>query len=184
MFGALKFRDVFSIPVTPVTGVVAAGSKGGGVIPVTASISPSAATFGNIANFKKWVAIIPFGSGGATTLYNAWWAGASASGGTFSMLPASSTSTFSASATYASSINPQYSGASSVSNFGSNGVLVMEIRGEYINNLNSGINWIQPILSVTNASGTAAIVSLAFESGSEQASYYDGAFVLQETDSF
>ncbi len=180
MFANLKFRDEFSFPAL---GLLpqnrATGSYAGAAIPVAAALATSAGPAGNYANFKKWVAIVLTGSGAAGSLYNAWWGGASASGGTFSMLPASSTATFSGSTLYVA-------GASnSVGTYGSAAAIVMEIRGEYINGLNSGITWLAPIVSITGASAYAAAIVFAFDSGSEQASLYDqSGFVLAETDSF
>ncbi len=180
MFASLKFRDEFSFAAL---GILpqnrATGSFAGAAIPVAAAIATSAGPAGNYANFKKWIAIVLTGSGGATSQYNAWWGGASASGGTFSMLPASSTSTFSGSTVYSA-------GASaSAGTYGSAAALVMEIRGEYINGLNSGITWIAPIISISGVSAYAAAVTFAFDSGSQQASLYDQTgFVLQETDAF
>ncbi len=180
MFAALKFRDEFSFPAL---GILpqnrATGSFAGAAIPVAAAQVTSAGPVGNYANFKKWVAIVLTGSGGATSQFNAWWGGASASGGTFSALPASSTSTFSGSTQY-------IAGASaSAGTYGSANAFVMEIRGEYINGLNSGITWIAPIISISGVSAYAAAVVFAFDSGSNQASLYDQlGFVLQETDAF
>jgi hypothetical protein len=122
------------------------------------------------------------GSGAATTLWNAWIAGGSGSAGSASViLPASSTSTFSGSASYGSGSN---------SNYASAGMIVMEIRGEYINGLGSNFSWIRPVASITTASGYMSLVSMAFDSGCEAAALYDFnssvgvGFVVQETDSF
>jgi len=186
MFANLKFRDEFSFPVAALLPQNrATGSYGGGVIPTGASYAASTGPAGNYANFKKWVAIVLTGSGGATTLWNAWWGGASASNGTFSMLPASSTSTFSGSQTYVAAASAQY---------GSAACFVMEVRGEYLQGLNSagaygstGITWIQPIVSISGVSAYTAILTFAFDSGTSQASLYDvnsAAYVLQETDAF
>ena len=196
MFANLKFRDEFSFPVAALLPQNrATGSYGGGVVPVAAQkylnfqATSAGPTLGNYANYKKWVAIVLTGSGGATSQFNAWWGGASGgsagSGGTFSALPASSTSTFSGSQTYVAAASAQY---------GSAGVLVMEIRGEYLQGLNSaggygstGITWIQPIVSISGVSAYTAILTFAFDSGTSQASLYDvnaGAYVLQETDAF
>ncbi len=179
-FANLKFRDEFAFPAL---GLLpqnrATGSFAGAAIPVTANQVTSAGPSGNYGDFRKWVAIVLTGSGGATSLYNAWWGGASASGGTFSALPASSTSTFSGSTQYSA-------GASaSAGTYGSAAALVMEIRGEYINGLNSGITWIAPIVSISGVSAYAAAVVFAFEGGINQASLCDQlGFVLQETDAF
>ncbi len=176
MFANLKFRDVFAFPGTFLPPQNrATGSFAGGIIPVAAAQATSVGPQGNYANFKKWGALVLTGSGGATTLWNAWWGGASASGGTYSMLPASSTSTFSGSATYG--VTTQ---------FGSAAAFWLEIRGEYINGLNSGITYIAPIVSISGVSAYAAIATFAFVSGVEQASLYDvtSGFILQETDAF
>ncbi len=181
MFAALKFRDEFSFPAL---GLLpqnrATGSFAGAAIPVAAAQATSAGPAGNYANFKKWIAIVLTGSGAAGSLYNAWWGGASASGGTFSPLPASSTSTFSGSTNYIAGAS-----ASGGGTYGSAAALVMEIRGEYIQGLNSGITWIAPIVSISGASAYAAITVFAFDSGTNQASLFDATgFVLQETDAF
>jgi hypothetical protein len=185
MFAALTFRNVFSFPALGIPPqLYATGSAAGTAIQVTAGQATSAGPAGNYANFKKWVFILQTGSGATTTLWNAWIAGGSGSAGSASiMLPASSTSTFSGSGTYG--VTTQ---------FGSAGVLVMEIRGEYINGLNSNFSWIKPVMSITGASAYAALLSLAFLGGSEQASLYDfnsttsagvtTGFCMQETDAF
>ncbi len=181
MFASLKFRDEFSFPAL---GLLpqnrATGSFAGAAIPVAAALATSAGPAGNYANFKKWIAIVLTGSGAAGSMINAWWGGASASGGTFSMLPASSTGTYSGSTPYIAGAS-----ASAPGTYGSAAAIVMEIRGEYINGLNQGITWIAPIVSVGGASAYAAAVVFAFDSGSDQASLYDQTgFVLAETDSF
>lgn len=186
MFANLKFRDVFSNPVIASSGLgpslASTGSHGYGAIPVAAAQATSAGPAGNYANFKKWVALVQIGSVPTTTLLNAWWGGASASGGTYSMLPASSTLTYSLSASYSQSLG---FGGGSISNYPSlGGWAAMEIRGEYINGLNSGITWIQPIVSLTNSTANIACLSLAFEAGSQQASFYDATPIITETDSF
>ncbi len=176
MFANLKFRDHFAFPALGVPPqLYTTGSVKGTAFPVTCSQATSLGPVGNYADFKKWVAVLNTGSGAVTTLWNAWWGGASASGGTYSALPATSTSTFSGSATYG--ITTQ---------FGSAAAIVMEIRGEYLQGLNSGITWIAPIMSITTASAYAQMSVYAFDSGSDQASYYDvnSGFVLQETDAF
>lgn len=175
MFATLKFRDAFSFPALGIPPqLYATGSTAGNAVQVAAANATSAGPAGNYADFKKWVFIAQTGSGGATTLWNAWIGGASASGGTFSALPASSTSTFSGSATYG--VSTQY---------GSAAAIVMEIRGEYIQNLGSGVTWLKPIVSISGASGYMSCLSLAFDSGSDPASLYDlSGYVLQETDSF
>jgi hypothetical protein len=182
MFASLKFRDVFSFPAVGLAPQqLATGSIQGSAIPVAGANATSAGPAGNYANFGKWGFLVQLGSGAVTTRYNAWIGGASVSNGTFSMLPASSTSLFSGSATYSQA---QGYGGTSVSGYGSAGAFWMEIRGEYLNGLNSGITYIAPIVSVTGASGTAAIASFAFSSEQMQASLYDIAYILQETDSF
>jgi hypothetical protein len=197
MFANLKFRDEFALPAVGLSPqLYATGSHGGAVIPVAAFNTQPASLFGpsgNFAGFKKWVALVQTGSGGATTLWNAWWGGGSTSNGTMSALPATSTSTFSGSGTYSPAaslmaVPGQQSAAFSASlQYGSSAFLVMEIRAEYINNLGSSITWIQPIVSITGASAYASILTFAFDAGSVQASLYDGNFqalVLQETDAF
>lgn len=111
------------------------------------------------------------------------------------MLPASSTSTFSGSGSYGSvfvvnSSNSAQSYSFLGSAYGSAATIVMEIRGEYINGLGSNFSWIKPVMSITTASAYAALLSLAFEGGADQASLYDfnsyngQGFCLQETDAF
>ncbi len=181
MFANLKFRDVFSFAALGIPPqLYATGSTAGAAIQVTCGQATSAGPAGNYANFKKWAFVLSMGSGGATTLWNAWINGGSGSAGSASvMLPASSTSTFSGSATYGTSV--QYASA---------GVLVMEIRGEYIAGLGSNFSWIRPVASITNASAYMSLLSLAYESGCEQASLYDFnsvngvGFCPQETDAF
>ena len=177
MFANVKFRDVFSFPaIGIVPQILATGSIAGSAIQVACGLATSAGPAGNQANFKKWAFIMQTGSAAATTLFNAWIAAGSGSATSASvMLPASSTSTFSGSGTYGVSTQ-----------FGSTAVVVMEIRGEYINGLGSNFTWIRPVMSVTNASGVAALLSLAFDGGCEQASLYDfnTGFCLQETDAF
>ena len=171
MFANQKFRDVFAFPTLGIPPqLYATGSTGGGVIPVTAT--------GNAGPANKWVFIGQTGSGAATTLWNFWVGGASASNGTFSALPATSTSTFSGSNSYSAA------GAGSLV-FGSKANVVMEVRAEYLQGLGSGITWIRPIMSITTASAYAALLSLAFAVESQPASLYDtvGA-VFAETDAF
>jgi|SRR5580698_542094 hypothetical protein len=176
MFATKKFRDVFSFqgPGIPPQ-LYATGSVAGTAIQVAAAGSLT----GNLAGFKKWVFIGQTGSGGATTLWNAWIAAGSGSAGSASIiLPATSTSTFSGSNSFA------VGSAGSVV-FGSQANIVMEIRGEYIAGLGSNFSWIRPVMSITGASAYAALLSLGFVSGSEPASNYDivGA-VFAETDAF
>ncbi len=176
MFANLKFRDIFAFPANGVPPLIyATGSAKGTAFPVTASQATSLGPVGNYADFRKWVAVLNTGSGATTTLWNAWWGGASASNGTFSILPATSTSTFSGSATYG--ITTQ---------FGSAAAIVMEVRAEYLQGLNSGITWLAPIMSITTASAYASLQVYAFDAGSNQASNYDVnvGYVLQETDAF
>ncbi len=170
-FASMKFRDAFGFPVPGISPLIfAAGSVGGTAIPVTASAT----------TFKKWVFIAQTGSGAAANTFNFWIGGASASGGTFSALPASSTAIISGSNSFAAT------GVGSTT-FGSQAIVVMEIRGEYIQGLNSGITWIKPIMSVTTGSCYAAVLSMGFLSEYEPASNYDwhsSTFVFAETDSF
>ena len=177
MFAAVKFRDVFAFPALGIPpSVYATGSVAGSGIQVACVPATSAGPAGNYGNFKKWAFIGQTGSGAATTLYKFWIAAGSGSATSISvMLPATSTSQISGSATYGAATQ-----------FGSAGVVVMEIRGEYINGLGSNFTWIAPVMSVTTASGTAALLSLAFDGASEQASLYDvnSGFCLQETDAF
>jgi len=183
MFANVKFRDVFSFPALGIPPqLYATGSTAGTAIQVTCGQAASTGPTGNYANFKKWVFLLSMGSGAATTLWNAWIAGGSGSAGSASViLPASSTSTFSGSASYGSGSN---------SNYASAGMIVMEIRGEYINGLGSNFSWIRPVASITTASGYMSLVSMAFDSGCEAAALYDFnssvgvGFVVQETDSF
>jgi hypothetical protein len=172
-----KFRDEFAFPQLGIPPqLYATGSTAGNAIQVAAGQATSAGPAGNYGNFKKWAFILQTGSGAATTLWNAWIAAGSGSAGSASvMLPASSTSTFSGSGTYGIATQ-----------FGSAAAIVMEVRGEYIQGLNSGFSWIKPVMSITTASAYAALLSLAYASGSEQASLYDvnSGFVLQETDAF
>lgn len=183
MFANVKFRDVFSFPALGIPPqLYATGSTAGTAIQVACGQATSAGPTGNYANFKKWVFILQMGSGANTTLWNAWINGGSGSAGSASvMLPASSTSTFSGSASY---------GSGSLSNYASAGVLVMEIRGEYINGLGSNFTWIRPVMSITGASAYAALLSLAFDGGIYPASLYDFnssvgvGFCPQETDAF
>lgn len=179
-FANIKFRDVFAFPALSLPPQNrATGSYAGGAIPVAGALATSAGPAGNYGNFKKWGALVLCGSGATTTLFNAWWGGASASGGTFSLLPASSTSTFSGSTQYVNGVS------ASNGTFGSAAAMFMEIRGEYINGLNSGITWIAPIVSISGASAYVAIADFAFVAGTNQASFFDAlGFILQETDAF
>ncbi len=94
------------------------------------------------------------------------------------MLPASSTSTFSGSNSFA------LAGPGSLV-YGSNANVVMEIRAEYLAGLGSNYSWIKPVMSITGASAFAALLSLGFVSGSEPASNYDSVgSVFAETDAF
>jgi hypothetical protein len=197
MFANLKFRDVFSFPAKGIPPqLYAAGSTQGGAIQVTCGPPTASGPTGNVANFKKWAFILQTGSGAAATTWNAWINGGSGSGGSCSvMLPASSTSTISGSGTYGSafvvnSTNSAQSYSYLGSNYGSAGVIVMEIRGEYINGLGSNFSWIAPVMSITTGSAYAALLPLAYESGCGPASLYDfnsfngTGFCLAETDSF
>jgi hypothetical protein len=176
MFASKKFRDVFTFPALGIPpALYATGSVAGTAVQIAAVGSGS----GNIGGFKKWVFIGQTGSGGATTTWNAWINGGSGSAGSASViLPASSTSTFSGSNSFAATT------LGSVV-FGSQCNIVMEIRGEYIAGLGSNFTWIRPVMSITGASAYAALLSLGFLSGSEPASNYDvtGA-VFAETDAF
>lgn len=171
-FASMKFRDAFGFPVPGIPPLIyAAGSTGGTAIPVSAAN-------GNV--FKKWVFIAQMGSGAAANTFNFWIGGASASGGTFSVLPASSTAIIS------SSNSASATGIGSTT-FGSNALVVMEIRGEYIQGLNLGITWIKPIMSVTTGSCYAAVLAMGFLSEYEPASNYDfqsSTYVMAETDAF
>ena len=170
-FASEKFRDVFCFPVPGISPLIfAAGSVGGTAIPVTGSANP----------FQKWVFIAQTGSGAAANTFNFWIGGASASGGTFSALPASSTLIISG------SNSASATGVGSTT-FGSQCLVVMEIRQEYIQGLNSGVTWIKPIMSVTTGSCYAAVLGMAYMSNYEPASNYDwhsSTFVMQETDAF
>jgi hypothetical protein len=181
MLSNVKFRDMFSFPALGVPPqLYATGSTAGTAIQVTCGQATSAGPAGNYANFKKWTFILSMGSGATTTLWNAWIAAGSGSAGSASViLPASSTSTFSGSATYGVATQ-----------FASAGVLVMEVRGEYINGIGSNFSWIRPVMSITTASAYASLLSLAWDSGCEQASLYDFnsvtgvGFCPQETDAY
>jgi len=197
MFANVKFRDVFSFPAKGIPPqLLNTGSTQGSAIQVTAGLAASNGPQGNYANFKKWAFIVQTGSGGNTTLWNAWINGGSGGATSCSvLLPASSTSTFSGSTSYgsifvANSANTTGSYSYLGSSFASAAVIVMEIRGEYINGLGSNFSYICPVVSITNASAYGACLSLAFDGGCEQASLYDFGsfsgvgFCLQETDSF
>lgn len=197
MWANVKFRDQFSFPAAGIPPqMYATGSAAGAAIQVAAGTATSAGPVGNYGNFKKWVFILQTGSGATTTLWNAWIAAGSGSATSASViLPASSTSTFSGSASYGSIfvVQPNNSAQSYSylgSSFGSQAVMVMEIRGEYINGLGSNFTWIKPVMSVSGASAYGALLSLAFSGGSSPASNYDFGsyngvgFCLQETDAF
>lgn len=174
MFATKKFRDVFSFPALGIPPqLYNVGSTSGPQFAVTALGSAT----GNVGGFKKWVFIGMTGSGATTTTWNFWVSGGSVSTGN-SMLPATSTSVFSGSNSFAAA------GVGSLV-FGSQCNVVMEVRGEYLQGLGSTINWIRPIMSITTASAYGALLSLAFLSGSEPASNFDvvGA-VFAETDAF
>jgi len=183
MFGAFKFTDVFAFPAIGVPPqLYNTGSTGGTAIQVTCGQATSAGPAGNYLNFKKWVFIVQTGSGGNGTLWNTWIAGGSGSAGSASvMLPATSTSTFSGSTQYVAGVS-----ASANGQYGSANIIVMEIRGEYIQGLGSGFSWIKPVVSITGASAYVSLLSMAFESGVEQASLgnANGGIPLQETDAF
>jgi hypothetical protein len=175
MFATKKFRDVFSFPTSPSIPpqLYATGSKNGSGVAVAALGSAT----GNVAGFKKWVFVGQTGSGGVATTWNFWVSGGSVSGGN-SMLPATSTSVFSGSNSFAATA------AGSVV-FGSNANVVIEVRAEYLGGLGSNILWIQPVMSITGASAYAALLALAFLSGSEPASLYDSTgAVFMELDAF
>ncbi len=174
MFASKKFRDVFSFPALGIPPLIyATGSASGQAIAVTALGSNT----GNVGGFKKWVFIGMTGSGATTTLWNFWVSGGSASTGN-SMLPATSTAVFSGSNSFSAT------GVGSTA-FGSACNVVIEVRQEYLAGLNSTINYIRPIMSLTTASAYGAVLSLAFLSGSEPASNFDktGA-VFYEVDAF
>lgn len=170
-FASMKFRDAFGFPVPGIPPLIyAAGSVGGTAVPVT----------GPTNTFNKWVFVAQTGSGAAANTFNFWIGGASASGGTFSMLPASSTLIISAS-------NSASATGSGSLTFGSNALVVMEIRQEYILGLGSGVTFIKPIMSVTTGSCYAAVLGMGFLSQYEPASNYDfnsSTYVIAETDSF
>lgn len=174
-FATDRFRDTFLFCQTAIEPTVyATGSVGGLAIPLAGQTCPA----------KKFVLIGQPGSGAATTQWNFWWGGASASGGTYSMIPSASTPIVSGSANYSASATGISAQSGSV--YGSAGVLVVEIREEAIANLNSGITWIRPIMSVTGASGIGAVLAMGFVCDYEPASLYDqplGA-VIAESDAF
>lgn len=171
-FASEKFRDVFGFPVPGIPPLIyAAGSVGGTAIPVAGTPSPT---------FGKWVFIGMMGSGAAANTFNFWIGGASASGGTFSALPSSSTAIISGS-------NSASATGIGSTTFGSNALVVMEIRQEYLQGLHSGITWIKPIMSITTGSCYAAVLAMGFLSQYEPASNYDfnsSTYVIAETDSF
>lgn len=174
-FATDKFHDgmmFIQVAMPPI--ILATGSLGGTAIPLSTQGCPA----------KKFVAIAQLGSGGATTTYQLWWGGASASGGTFSIIPSASTAIMSGSTNYSASQTGVPAGSGSV--YGSAGVLLVEIREEAIANLNSGITWIKPILSVGGVSGTAAVLALGYVSDYEPASYYDQpvGYVIVEANAF
>ena len=174
-FATDRFRDTMLFCQTALEPTVyATGSVGGSPIPISGQTCPA----------KKFVLIGQPGSGAATTQWNFWWGGASASGGTFSMIPSASVGLISGSTNYSASTATVPAGSGSV--YGSAGVVVIEIREEAIANLNSGITWIKPIMSVTGASGTGAVLALGYVSDYEPASYYDQPIgtVLVEADAF
>lgn len=174
-FATDKFRDTMGFLATGIQpGVINTGSTGGSAIPLAGQTAP----------FKKFAFIFSLGSCATTTTYNAWLGGASASGGTFSMIPNTSTFVVSGSANY-SALTGSISGQSG-SVYGSAGQLVIEIREEAIANLNSGITWLKPIISVTTASGNVNVLALGYVSDYEPASKYDQPLgtVLQEVDCF
>jgi hypothetical protein len=176
MFATKKFRDVFSFPV--VGGAIppqlyATGSRNGSGQAVAALGSAT----GNVAGFKKWLFIAQTGSGGATTAFNFWVSGGSVSGGN-SMLPATSTLTYSGANSFSAA------GTGSLV-FGSNMSVVIEVRQEYLLGLGSNVLWIQPVMSITGASAYASMLALAFLSGSEPASLYDATgAVFAELDAY
>ena len=171
-----KFHDVFSFPVLGIPPqLYATGSVAGAAVQIAAGGSLT----GNVGGAKKWVFIGQTGSGGATTQWNAWLAGGSGSGTSASvMLPATSTSTFSGSNSFAA-------GSAGSVVFGSQCNIIMEIRNEYIAGLGSNFTWIKPVMSITGASAYAALLTLGTVYGSEPASNYDAVgAVFQETDAF
>lgn len=176
MFATKKFRDVFGFLAQGIPPqLYATGSVAGTAIQVAAAGS----LLGNVGGFKKWVFIGQTGSGATTTLWNAWIAAGSGSAGSASvMLPATSTTTFSGSNSFAAA------GAGSLV-FGSLTNIVMEIRGEYIAGLGSNFTWIKPVMSITGASAYMALMSLGFLAGAEPASNYDSVgAVFVETDAY
>lgn len=161
-----KFRDTNGFPGAGIMPqILATGSIGTAPIPLT---SP--------ANMFRRMAFLGYtGSGGATTLYNAWVGGASASNGTFSVLPSTAISVFSGSASYGISTQ-----------FGSGALFMIDVRLDAIRALNSGVSWIKGIMSVTTASGTGMMIPIGYNPIYQPASFYDanGGFVNQEADMF
>ncbi len=157
-----KFRDMFSFPALGLPPQIrAAGSFAGTPIAVAALGSNT----GNVGGAKKWVFIGMTGSGDPASLWNFWVGGGSASTGR-SILPGTSTTTFSGSNSFSAT------GVGSLS-FGSNALVVIEVRQEYIQGLGSFIQWIAPIMSITTGSANGALLSMATLYGAEPASNYD-----------
>jgi hypothetical protein len=167
-FATDKFRDTMIFCATGIPPVLYnVGSTGGSAIPISGQSCPA----------KKFCFIGQTGSGATTTIWTFWVGGASASNGTFSMLPSTSVS-FSASQNFSTS--------ASGSVYGSAGCVVIELREEAIANLNSGVTWIKPIMSITTASAYGAMLALGYVSDYEPASLFDQplGIVIGEQDMF
>lgn len=166
MFGTLKFRDAFGFFVGIPPQLYATGSTGGTAIPLSGANSNA---------FRRFTFIGLTGSGSANTTWNFWVGGASASNGTFSMIPSTSTAIFSGSGSYGVSTQ-----------FGSNAAALIELRLDAIAGLNSGITWIKPIMSITGNSGYGGVVALGGNSQYQPASIYDvnSGYVVSEADCF
>ncbi len=169
-----KFRDQFAFPALGLAPAIrAAGSFAGAPFAVAALGSNT----GNVCGFKKWVFIGMTGSGDPASLWNFWVGGGSASTGR-SILPGTSTTTFSGSNSFSAT------GVGSLS-FGSAALVVIEVRQEYIQGLGSAINWIAPIMSITTGSANGALLSMATLGGSGPASNFDRyGTVFLEVDAF
>lgn len=167
-FATDKFRDHMIFCATGIPPqVYNTGSTGGTAINIAGQGTPA----------KKFAFIAMTGSGATTTNWTFWVGGASASNGTFSMIPSTSL-TFSASQNFSTS--------ASGSVYGSAGYAIIELREEAIANLNSGITWIKPIMSITTASANGAMLALGYISDYLPASYYDTPVgcVIGEADAF
>lgn len=155
MFGAYKFRDVFSEINSGIPPFgYAAGSFGGSVV----QMSP----------FDKMLIRLICGSASPDGQIKMW-------------LNVGSVST---------TVTSQFAGTSlttcSIAANSLGFVQVMEIRGEFLTNYNSGWQWIQPVISISAGSVNCAVDILGFVQDYGPASYYDNpsTYVNQEIDYF